>query len=45
MGLFTADLYRNFAIGFAAGAAIVGAQVLPHQYGSFGAAIAAILPF
>ena len=26
MGLFKADLYRNFAIGFAIGAAAVGAM-------------------
>ena len=26
MGLFKADLYRNFAIGFGAGALIVGAM-------------------
>lgn len=26
MGLFKADLYRNFAIGFALGAVLVGAQ-------------------
>ncbi|MCT2559919.1 hypothetical protein N0B51_13125 [Tsuneonella sp. YG55] len=31
MGLFTPDLYRNFAIGFALGAAIVVWQIAPNM--------------
>jgi hypothetical protein len=30
MGLFTPELYRNFAIGFAIGAVIIGASAAPH---------------
>ena len=30
MGLFTPDLYRNFAIGFAVGAVIIGASSVPN---------------
>lgn len=33
MGLFKADLYRNFAIGFVLGALLVGAQVGPELIG------------
>ncbi len=31
MGLFKPDLYRNFAIGFALGAAIVVWQIAPNM--------------
>ncbi|MGN3974867.1 hypothetical protein [Tsuneonella sp. SYSU-LHT278] len=31
MGLFTPELYRNFAIGFALGAAIVVWQIAPNM--------------
>ena len=30
MGLFTPDLYRSFAIGFAVGAVIIGASTVPN---------------
>ena len=30
MGLFTPDLYRNFAIGFAVGAVIIGVSSVPN---------------
>lgn len=33
MGLFKADLYRNFAIGFALGVLLVGIQVGPELFG------------
>ena len=33
MGLFKPDLYRNFAIGFALGALLVGVQLGPQLLG------------
>ena len=44
MKLFSADLYRNFAIGFAVGATLVGAQASEANWDSIAPAIAAILP-
>lgn len=44
MRLFSADLYRNFAIGFAVGAVLVGAQASAASWDSLVPAIAAILP-
>ena len=47
MGLFTRDLYRNLAIGFALGAAISAWQIAPamaqssHQPGPVAAAVSA----
>jgi hypothetical protein len=35
MRLFKSDLYRNFAIGFAIGAMIVGVQAGPQVWGQF----------
>ncbi len=35
MGLFTPDLYRNFAIGFALGAAVVVFQIAPNMADNF----------
>ena len=35
MGLFTADLYRNFAIGFAAGAVAIAVQIGPATLAQF----------
>jgi len=44
MGLFSADLYRNFGIGFAIGAMLVVGQASSAHWGSIASAIAAILP-
>ena len=44
MSLFTPDLYRNFGIGFAVGAVLVGLQAGSYHWDSIAPAIAAILP-
>lgn len=44
MGLFKADLYRNFAIGFGVGAMLVALQAGSENWaGSIGQTVAAIL--
>lgn len=45
MGLFNADLYRNLAIGFALGTAIVGIQIGSTNWHAIAPAVATILPF
>ncbi|BDI59897.1 hypothetical protein [Qipengyuania nanhaisediminis] len=44
MALFTPDLYRNFAIGFAAGAMVVGVTALGQSEGGFEAPAHAAQP-
>ncbi|MFN2099445.1 hypothetical protein [Altererythrobacter sp. MF3-039] len=44
MSLFAPDLFRNFAIGFAVGAAVLGIQASSEHWDSIGPVIAAILP-
>ena len=44
MGLFSADLFRNFGIGFAIGAMLVVAQASTANWGPIAPAVATILP-
>ena len=44
MSLFAPDLFRNFGIGFAVGAALLGIQAGSNHWDSIAPAIAAILP-